>query len=60
MLNTNRFRRGWKRVGWPWSGPPGSTALSGPTGTSGACSQFRFMYPNTRSNDPSSFRTQPS
>jgi hypothetical protein len=59
-LNTNRLRRGWKCVGCPWSGAPGEMLLSGPIGTSGSSSQFRFMYPNIMLNEPSSFFSQPS
>ena len=47
ILKWNRLRRGMNQVGWPWSGPPGSKRLSGPTGTWRCSSRFRLKYPNT-------------
>ena len=60
MVNTPQPRRGSKCVGCPRSGPPGSTLLLGPTGTSIASLVFRLKYPTRSVNDPSAFLYQPS
>jgi hypothetical protein len=41
-------------------GPPASIALAGPIGMSNSSSQFEFMYPKYKVNEPSSFRVHPS
>jgi hypothetical protein len=38
----------------------GSRVLSGPIGTTSSSSQFLFMYPNKKLNDPSGFSSHPS
>ena len=42
IANTPQPRRTWKYVGWPMSGPPGSTRLFGPTGMSSVCFWLRL------------------
>src|SRR6266851_1133438 len=42
IVKTPHSRRGTKIVGCPWSGPPGSMRLLGPTGISRVCFRFRL------------------
>src|SRR5437879_3160729 len=42
MVNTPHCRPGKKCVGWPWSGPPGSIRLLGPTGMSKSSFRLRL------------------
>ena len=59
-LNTRRWARGWKNVGWPESSAPGSKWLSGPTGTWTSSTKLRLKYPKCMVKLPSGFLDQPS
>src|SRR5262249_50071340 len=59
-LNTYRFRRGKKCVGWPRSAGPGWKPLSGPTGISISSSQFLFSDPKMKYFPASGSTSQPS
>ncbi len=59
-VNTPRWRRGRKTVGWPRSGPPGAMRLSAPTGMWTISSELRLKYPHDTLMVPSGLGYQPS